>query len=520
MVEVMTKVILCILDGWAPHDVLYNDKYNAFAFAHTPVLDTLLKNNLVAMLHASGSWVGLPDGQMGNSEVGHMTIGAGTIVQQDLVRINNAIANDDIKDNVEINKLARHHDQHQLQSNARTCHVIGLLSDGGVHSHIDHFIYIIKMLQQLGVNNIALHIISDGRDVSPRSVLRYIDSLEMNFGIDMPCIASISGRYYTMDRDNRWERTELSYSAIVNGDAMARYDDAKQYIQQRYALCEYDEFIKPAVHKNYAGVRKDDTCLMLNFRTDRMKQILKTLSCSQKFAFIVTLTDCGNDSLHRNTPIYTMFLPYYIDGTLGQVISQCGIRQLRIAETEKYAHVTYFFNCGREEPYDGESRILIPSSNVATYDLAPEMSANEITDVLLRELNSQQYNFICVNYANADMVGHTGNMDAAICACETLDRCIERIINYISSAEDEIVFIITSDHGNVERMLAENDDMDKQQYTSHTDNLVPFIITQNKKSIEINTKSIGKEMHSLADIADVIKKILNTKMYNHNTMKL
>jgi 2,3-bisphosphoglycerate-independent phosphoglycerate mutase len=454
------KVILSIVDGLGICDspqlsIPFIDKY----------LDRAI------LLNASGEAVGLSEGQMGNSEVGHITIGSGRIVPQHLTKINNAIANDRFP-----------------VIDGEQFHIIGLLSNGGVHSHIDHILHIVKKVSH---KRCFIHIISDGRDTSPKSIKSYISQLEGLLS-DKCKIATISGRYYAMDRDNRSERTDMAFNAIALGRASEAYN--RDFIDKQYELGITDEFFEAACDENYRGIGEEDTVIFCNFRSDRMRQIVRKVHAQVKCKEIISMVDYFDGEI---SSITNLFKNDDITNTLGEVIAKNGKKQLRIAETEKYAHVTFFLNCGREAPYEGEDRILIPSPKVATYDLQPEMSAFQITEKLIEVISDKSYDFICINFANADMVGHTGNFEAAKKACAVLDKCLEILSK--SAIENNYVMVITSDHGNIEQMI---NNEKKEPHKSHTLNKVPLI------SLGCDLAKIDNSNYGLRDIAPTILDIL------------
>lgn len=447
-------VILCILDGWgsgagAPDNAIVN--------AHTPNMDALSVSQPMASLKTSGLAVGLPDGQMGNSEVGHMNIGSGRVVMQSLPRIDAAI---------EDGSLAAHPSLAQLPDGGAV-HIAGLCSDGGVHSHIDH----IKALTQIcAARNmtIFLHLFTDGRDVPPGSATGYISQMEELCGqySDMH-IATIAGRYYAMDRDERLERTDKAYQAITRGEG-ANFATAQDAL--RDAEKEGDEFIIPRVIGGYEGVKEGDAVIFANFRADRMRQIARVFAESRAALGVRRIISMTQYSQALAQDMDVLFPPEELRDTLGEVISARGMKQLRIAETEKYAHVTFFFNGGQEAVYDGEDRSLIPSPDVATYDMQPHMSAPEVAEKMARAIRGREYDLIVANFANTDMVGHTGKYDAAIKAVEAVDDAVGKL--WEAAREAGYVLIITADHGNAEDML----DDGGRPHTSHTTNDVPFIV--------------------------------------------
>ncbi|HAF01058.1 MAG TPA: 2,3-bisphosphoglycerate-independent phosphoglycerate mutase [Methylophilaceae bacterium] len=469
----ITPVILLILDGFG-HSDQWQD--NAIAQARTPHLDALKKAYPNTFINASEHYVGLPDGQMGNSEVGHLNIGAGRIVFQDFERINNSIACGDFYQLPELTKALQ-----EVQDNNKALHIFGLLSDGGVHSHQSHIHAMLTMAANLKLQKVYVHAFLDGRDTPPKSAAPYIAALEAHLqAIGIGKIASVSGRFYSMDRDKRWERVAPAYHMLVEGEAEYSESSAMQALEHAYARGENDEFVKCTVIRkpDEAPIKiEDGDCIVyMNFRSDRARQMTDAILNPDfdgferrrvpQLAYYFTLTQYDQNQ-KKAIPI---FAPFSVPNTFGEYVSQHGYKQLRIAETEKYPHVTFFFNGGEETVFKGEDRILIPSPKVATYDLQPEMSAPEVTDKLVEAIKSKQYQAIICNYANGDMVGHTGNLAAAIKAVETLDACIARVVAAAQSTGAEI--IITADHGNAEMMF---DPASKQAHTQHTTNLVPFI---------------------------------------------
>jgi 2,3-bisphosphoglycerate-independent phosphoglycerate mutase len=485
--------LLCILDGFG---VSANKEHNAVFHAKTPVWDNLLQTYPCSLIDASGGSVGLPNGQMGNSEVGHLNIGAGRIVTQLLPKINAAIESGSVRDKQELQNLIT-----RTKAANNVCHLLGIFSDGGVHGYMNHVLEIAKILSEKDIT-VKIHAILDGRDTPPNSALEYINqALAFVKDLKNTEIVSICGRYYAMDRDNNWDRIEPSYDNMVKAN-ITTVQDISDYIQESYASDISDEFIKPAALAGYKGIDDNDSIIFTNFRADRARQISNALfsdnfddfsrSKAVRFASRLTMAEYSED-LSKIVPcLFPVEMP---KNTLSDVIADQGMKQLHIAETEKYAHVTFFFNGGVEDPKAGEDRILIPSPNVATFDLQPEMSAPEVTDKLEQAIRSQQYDFIVVNYANADMVGHTGNFAAAIQAVEVLDNTIDKISKAILDIGGSM--IITADHGNIESMYdVEND----QKHTSHTLNLVPCMLIS-KQNVKL---SDGK----LCDLAPTILEIM------------
>jgi 2,3-bisphosphoglycerate-independent phosphoglycerate mutase len=461
--------LLCILDGWGESDVR---EHNAIAQAHTPHFDAMKANYPFALLDASEQNVGLPSGQMGNSEVGHMNIGAGRVVMQDLPRIDGAIADGTLAKNAALQTYIA-----ALKTSGGTCHLMGLLSDGGVHSHMQHMAALANIVAAAGVP-VAAHLFTDGRDTSPKSALGYVAAFEAATAAQAHItIATISGRYYAMDRDNRWERVNAAYDVMVAGKGN-QAPHATGAITMAYAADVTDEFIVPTALAHYAGMKDGDGILMANFRADRARQLLHALldetfsgfARARRVAFAATL-GLVEYSKALTPLIPAIFTPQTFRNNLGELVAAHGMQQLRIAETEKYAHVTFFFNGGREVAYAGEDRILVPSPKVATYDLQPEMSAHEVTDKLVEAIGRGIYDLVVVNYANTDMVGHSGDLAAAIKAVEAVDVCLGRLRAAIEQAGGAM--LITADHGNAECL---HDDEAGQAHTAHTLNPVPCII--------------------------------------------
>ena len=469
----ITNVVLLILDGFGHREAIEN---NAIAQARTPHLDALKQQFPHTLINASEHYVGLPDGQMGNSEVGHLNIGAGRIVFQDFERINNSIANGEFFKHVELVKALQN-----LKANNKALHIFGLLSDGGVHSHINHILTMLEMAAQQGVSKVYIHAFLDGRDTPPISALPYLAAVEEKIkGLGVGKIASVSGRFYSMDRDKRWERVAPAYNMIVNGEADFVEATASEALHNAYARKESDEFVKcTAIRKaNESPTRLEDgdAVVYMNFRSDRARQLTDAILHGHFDGFARTrvpqLSAYFTLTQHdvNQTKATPIFAATSVPNTFGEYIANLGLTQLRIAETEKYPHVTFFFNGGEETVFKGEERIMVPSPKVATYDLQPEMSAPEMTDKLVEAITNKTYNAIICNYANGDMVGHTGNIDAAIKAVETLDTCVGRVVAAAQRVGAEV--IITADHGNAEQMF---DSDNNQVHTQHTTNLVPFI---------------------------------------------
>ncbi len=485
-------LVLCILDGWG---LAAAGPDNAILSAKTPVWRQMLETCAVTALDTSGEAVGLPCGQMGNSEVGHLTMGAGRIMMQDLPRIDHAIDDGTIAGKIALTDLIA-----SLKASGGRCHMMGLLSPGGVHSHQRHMAALANTLAKQGIP-VLVHAFLDGRDTPPSSARDYMQAF-LNEAPEAT-IATVSGRYYAMDRDNRWERVEKAVSAIVGADAPAR-DSADEAIAQAYADDITDEFVEPVIIGDYDGMQPGDGLLMANFRADRARQILTALldptfdayAMEKKpdFAGVAGMVSYSN-ALDPFLP--ALFEPQNMTKSLGSLVSQAGMTQLRIAETEKYAHVTYFFNGGEEKVFEGEDRILVPSPKVATYDLKPEMSAEEVTDKLVAAITSRSFDVIICNFANPDMVGHTGVFEAALKAVETVDGCLGRIADAVTNAGGHMV--VTADHGNIESM---RDPRTGGVHTAHTTNPVPLVIVNAAQGLHL-------EHGGLADLAPTLLDLLN-----------
>jgi 2,3-bisphosphoglycerate-independent phosphoglycerate mutase len=492
-------VVLCILDGWG---VRAETDHNSIALAKTPNWDRMLSSFPAAHLEASAEEVGLPEGQMGNSEVGHMNLGAGRIVLQDLPRINTAVKSGKIGDNTELLKFIQ-----VLKETGGTCHLMGLLSPGGVHSHSHHISALACIIAAAGVK-VDVHTFLDGRDTPPKIAKDYmselIEAIEDVNNSERIRIVTVSGRYYPMDRDNRWERVERGWRCMVQAEG-ERADNPIEAINMSYEIGVTDEFVLPTVIGDYEGMQDGDGLLMANFRADRARQLLSALADSKfdgfkrsiklEFSACLGMIEYSNQ---LNKLFDSMFPNESPDKVLGQIVSEAGLAQLRIAETEKYAHVTFFLNGGREEIFPNEERILVPSPKVATYDLEPEMSAVGVTDNLVQVIADDTFDLIVVNFANGDMVGHTGDLDAAIKANECLDVCIGRLEESVIKAGG--VLVITADHGNCERMLSADG---KQPHTAHTLNVVPVVMVNGPRRIS------GLRSGRLADVAPTLLDIMD-----------
>lgn len=486
-------VVLCILDGWGDRS---DADENAIALAETPTWDRFTSRYPMARLIASAEDVGLPAGQMGNSEVGHMSLGSGRVVTQDLPRVDTAIADGTLAASPVLEDLVK-----RLQASGGTCHLMGLLSPGGVHSHQDHMVALAGIVGGAGVP-VCVHAFLDGRDTPPKSAEEFMARFLADVS-PVPDLAmgTVSGRYYAMDRDKRWKRVEKAYAALVEA-AGETAPEALAAIDQSYRLGATDEFMLPTVIGGYAGMADGDGVLMANFRADRAREILSALadpgfdgfprSRVADFAARVGMVEYSTD---LNRFFSALFPSPQLDNILGQVVSEAGMTQLRIAETEKYAHVTFFLNGGREAEYPGEERILVPSPKVATYDLKPEMSAVEVTDKLVQAIESDRFDLVVINYANGDMVGHTGKLEAAIKAAQCVDGCLDRLETAVRKMGG--VLLITADHGNLEMM---HDGSTGQPHTAHTMNLVPVIL--------VNGRAPALRDGRLADVAPTILGLL------------
>lgn len=498
------KVILTILDGWG---IAPNKNVSAVDAAKTPFIDSLQKKYPTATLRTDGMNVGLPEGQMGNSEVGHMNLGAGRIVYQDLVKINMAVKNDTLKEQEPIKEAFEY-----AKKNNKAVHFLGLLSDGGVHSHINHLKGLVKAAGDFGLPDTFVHAFTDGRDVDPKSGEGFLKELN-EYLKDYPTkLASVIGRYYAMDRDKRWERVKLAYDLMVNGKGQ-KTKNAVEAVKQSYEDGVTDEFIKPiAVYENnepVSTIKEGDVVMFFNFRTDRGRQLTQALSQKDFPDYDMKTLDLKfytmtkyDDTFKGINVIYTKD---NIKNTLGEVLETHKKTQLRAAETEKYPHVTFFFSGGREDAFEGEKRIMVNSPKVATYDLQPEMSAYELKDKLITEIDNQSSDFMCINFANPDMVGHTGVFEAAVKACETVDACMKELVTH---AEDkDYTLIIIADHGNSETM----ENPDGSPNTAHTTNPVPLIL------VDQDIKQIKSGI--LGDIAPTVLKLMGIEQPEDMTQK-
>ena len=499
------KVILLILDGWG---VTQDPSVSAIFNAKTPFINSLYDLYPSSELRTDGEHVGLPDGQMGNSEVGHMNLGAGRIVYQNLAKINIAVREGKLAKETELIKAFNY-----AKENHKNVHLLGLISDGGIHSHINHAKGLLDAAHKNNVNNVYLHAFTDGRDCDPKSGKYFIKDIEEHMKNTTGELATITGRYYSMDRDNRWERVKLTYDALVEGIG-EKSVNALDSINKSYQENITDEFIKPIImvdenDKPKASIKKDDVVIFFNFRTDRGRQLTEVLSQNNNEEYnmhkiplyFVTLTNY--DKTFKD--IKVVYNSDNIENTLGEVLERANKKQIRIAETEKYPHVTFFFSGGREKEFDGEKRLLCPSPKVATYDLKPEMSAYEIRDAIVPELEKGEVDFVCLNFANGDMVGHTGVFEAAVKACETVDHCSKEVIN--TGLKNGYTTLLIADHGNCETMM----NPDGSPHTAHTTNPVPIILIDKELKL-INNGVLG-------DIAPTILELMGLEQPKEMTRK-
>ncbi len=499
------KVLLMILDGWGKGK---DSNISAIDKANTPFIDSLYKDYSNSELSASGKDVGLPDGQMGNSEVGHMNLGAGRVIFQDLVRLNEEIENNNFSKNKEFVNCIDY-----LKKTKKSLHLLGLLSDGGVHSHLDHLFHIIKILKKTKIENVFIHSFLDGRDTSPKKGIEFVEKLSFLIKDSKIRLATVMGRYYSMDRDMRWDRIKLAYDAMVVGKGIQSYD-LHDSIKKSYEKNVFDEFILPTVYmennKPICKIDDGDVVFTYNFRSDRMRQLTSVLTqkdyinykMKKKKLYFLTMTNYDEEFKNINI----LYNKPNIKNTLGEILSKNNKNQLRIAETEKYPHVTYFFSGGKEKKFFNEERILCPSPKVSTYDLKPEMSAFDVEKKIIKKIELDYYDFICLNLANPDMVGHTGDFDATVKACEVIDKCSKKIINKAVRFNYKIILI--ADHGNADIMI----NKDGSPHTYHTTNPVPFIL------IDKNFKSKLKN-GILADVAPTILDIMDIEAPKEMTGK-
>ena len=506
----MTKrVLLCIMDGWGINKDCPKD---ATKEAKTPNIDEFYKEEPNMQIFADGEHVGLPDGQMGNSEVGHLNIGAGRIVYQELTKINKEIKDGDFFKNEKFLNAVKH-----VKENNSALHMYGLVSTGGVHSSLDHILALIEFAKQQGLKRVYLHAFLDGRDTPPQSAVGFLETVEAKLKeAGLPPIASVTGRYYAMDRDNRWERVEKAYNMLVLGEGN-KAENAIDAVKASYAKGVNDEFVEPTViNVPNSRIEDNDAIIFFNFRPDRAREISKAVNFEnfdgfkrkavRKNIYYVTFTQYD-----ATFPFPVAFEPQKLTNILGEVLDKNGIKQFRTAETEKYAHVTFFFNGGVEAPNKLETRVLVNSPKVATYDLQPEMSAYQVCDEVLKALDNEDYGFILVNFANPDMVGHTGVMKAAVKACETVDECVGKIVE--KAKANGVAVVLTADHGNAECM---EDKITHAPYTAHTTNPVPLFV--------INAGDVKlKETGALCDIAPTVLDIMGIEkpeeMTGHSLIK-
>ncbi len=494
----MTKrVLLCIMDGWGINKDCPKD---ATLVAKTPNMDRFYKEEKNIQIYADGEHVGLPDGQMGNSEVGHLNIGAGRIVYQDLTRINKSIKDGDFFTNEKFLNAVKH-----VQENNSSLHLFGLVSTGGVHSSLEHILALIEFAKQQGLKKVYLHAFLDGRDTPPQSAVGFLETIEAKLKeAGLPPIASVSGRYYAMDRDNRWDRVERAYNMLLLGEGN-KADSAVEAVKTSYQNGVNDEFVEPTViNVPNSRIEDNDAVIFFNFRPDRAREISKAINFAdfdgferkvvRKNIYYVTFKQYD-----ASFPFPVAFEPQPLTNILGEWLDKKGIKQFRTAETEKYAHVTFFFNGGIDEPNKLETRVLINSPKVATYDLQPEMSADAVCEEVLKAIDNKDYGFILVNFANPDMVGHTGVMEAAVKACETVDNCVGKIVE--KAKANDVAVVLTADHGNAECM---EDKVTHAPYTAHTTNPVPLFV-MNAGDVEL------KETGALCDIAPTVLDIMGVE---------
>ncbi|PCH77673.1 MAG: phosphoglycerate mutase (2,3-diphosphoglycerate-independent) [Flavobacteriaceae bacterium] len=492
------KVILMILDGWG---ITQDPEVSAVYKANTNFIDKLTDSYPNASLRTDGEHVGLPEGQMGNSEVGHMNLGAGRIVYQNLVRINKAITEKTLgQEQVLLDALK------YAKDNNKKIHLLGLVSNGGIHSHIDHLKGILDVMKENDAKNVFVHAFTDGRDCDPKSGAYFINELEQHMSTTTGELATLSGRYFAMDRDKRWDRVKVAYDALVNGVG-EQSTNAVESLNKSYANNVTDEFLQPIIMTDANGnakatISEDDVVIYFNYRTDRGREFTDVLTQNDHSdlgmktipLYFVTMTNYDETF----TGLHVIYNSDNLENTLGEVLAKAGKKQIRIAETEKYPHVTFFFSGGREQPFEGETRILRNSPKVATYDLQPEMSAYELKDAIIPELDKQEVDFVCLNFANGDMVGHTGVMEAAITACQTVDKCVEEVIS--SALRNGYTTLIIADHGNCETMI----NPDGSPNTAHTTNPVPMIIVD-KDIKTINPGVLGNIAPTILELMGIEK---------------
>lgn len=493
----MKRVLLCIMDGWGINLNPKTDKFDATKLAPPVNIDKLEKEEKYTQIHADSEFVGLPQGQMGNSEVGHLNLGAGRVVYQELTKINKSIREGDFFQNDKFLEAVKH-----AKENNSSLHLMGLVSEGGVHSSMEHLFALIKFAADNGLKNVYVHAFLDGRDTPPQSACKYVEEVENELAkYNLPPVASVMGRYWAMDRDNRWDRVEKAYDCLLLGEGLCSAT-AVEGVQNSYASGKNDEFVLPtAIGDEHSRIKDNDAVIFFNFRPDRARELTRAVTFSdfdgfnrkavRKNLYFITMTRYDDTF---KTPV--AFPPQKLTNILGDVLDEHGIKQFRTAETEKYAHVTFFFNGGVEEPKKLETRVLVSSPKVATYDLQPEMSAYQVCEKVLEAEDDAEYGFILVNFANPDMVGHTGVLEAAVKACKVVDECVGKIAQ--KAKEKGIVMLLTADHGNAETMADESGDIQ----TAHTTNEVPFLIINGDKSIEL------REGGALCDVAPTVLQLM------------
>jgi 2,3-bisphosphoglycerate-independent phosphoglycerate mutase len=489
------KTALIIMDGWGLGSVAKSD---AIQHANVPFVSSLYNQYSHTTLITCGEAVGLPEGQMGNSEVGHLNLGAGRVVYQELQRINVAIRDGEFQKN-QVLLDAIHH----AKSSQKKLHLMGLVSDGGVHAHLNHLKAIVDVCEQEGLKDVLIHAFTDGRDTDPKSGLKFLTELQTHLNNHIGSIASVTGRYYAMDRDKRWERVQLAYNALVLGQGNPT-DDVLLSIEKSYQAGETDEFIKPIINTNVSNgkIENGDVVFCFNFRTDRCREITEVLTQHPYPEFnmhpldLYYVTMTSYDQSYKN--VHVVFENDNLEKTLGEVLAANNKTQLRIAETEKYPHVSFFFNGGRELPFNGEKRIMIPSPKVATYDLKPEMSAFVVADAAILEIENEAPDFICLNFANADMVGHTGVWDAVVKAVETVDTCVEKVV--AAALKKDYMIFLTADHGNADYIVNE----DGSPNTAHTLNPVPLIVIDKSWKGEIKTGKLGDLAPTILHVMHIV----------------
>lgn len=507
------RVLLCIMDGWGVNPLPNSEQFDATKVSHPANYERFKKEEKYTEIHADSEYVGLPDGQMGNSEVGHLNLGAGRVVYQELTRINKSIREGDFFTNDKFLAAINH-----AKKNDSSLHLMGLVSDGGVHSSLEHLAALIKLAAEQGLKKVYVHAFLDGRDTPPQSACVYLAQVEDELKkYNLPPIASVAGRYWAMDRDNRWERVSKAYNCLLLGEGEHSLSSTRA-VRDSYEKEENDEFVLPtSIGSNVTRIQDNDAVIFFNFRPDRAREITRAITFEnfdgfqrkaiRKNLYFVTMTQY-DETFH----LPVAYAPQKLVNILGDVLDDHGIKQFRTAETEKYAHVTFFFNGGVEEPKKLETRVLVSSPKVATYDLQPEMSAYEVCDKVLGALDDPQYGFVLVNFANPDMVGHTGVMEAAVKACQVVDECVGKIAQ--RAKEKGVVMLLTADHGNAEVMI---DPVTGKVQTAHTTNEVPFIVINGDKSIEM------KQDGALCDVAPTVLQLLDIEkpreMTGHSLIK-